>query len=1203
MVILYASPSRFTNMENTELTKNARKILEERYLRRDEDGTVVETPEEAFERVAEAIAKVNEDYYDDDRTFEEEKEEFYEALIALDFIPNSPTLMNAGLELGQLSACFVLSPLDNMDSIFQQVKNAAKIFQSGGGVGYTFSRLRPRGDMVKSTGGIASGPVSFMKVYDEMCNTIKQGGRRRGAQMAVLSVQHPDIEEFIEAKDEEGELENFNISVALTEEFMEAVGEGEEYPLINPRSQEVVGHLDARKIYDKIVNQAWKNGEPGILFLDRINEDNPFDVEEYPEHYIDATNPCGEQPLEDFEACNLGHINLSHCVDDGEIDWDKLEDLTDMAVRFLDNVIDASDFPDVEGYEGEEDAITKKVKENRKIGLGVMGWHHMLMKLGIPYDSEEAVDKAGEVMGFIQQKSKEVSSRIAEERGKFSTWDESEYEKPMRNATTTTIAPTGCVKTDTLISTESGLEEIQGFQGTRIDDRWSETKISKVESDEGTVEAVRHFDNGKAVVEKIVTEEGFEVTATPDHKFRVVDEESGYSWKETQDIDEKDRIVLKRNTLKEEYRPVKLGTSEHENTGETLKLPEEMTEELAEFLGYYMGDGYVHEDVGVKLIVASHQEELEHHLKNLGEKVFGVEPTIEDKGSKKMLCFGGRHLPRYFKDNGWMKEKGNKGEGAASIPEQVMRSGRKPAKAFLRGLFEADSSRKVELSTASKKLSKQVQILLLSLGIVFKRERRSAEVLGDDHHGEKDRYVVRGLNKSEDNKFLNQVGFITKAPEQELELTPQSFKNDDFPPVMVEELIALAVFNDLNPELKHRVRQSRYQVLTKRTAEKVVENTEEEDLMVKRFIENDFFLGTVKEKEKGTARTHDLEVPENNTYIANGFVSHNTTSMIADTSGGIEPIFAVSYVKNVLDGESLVMPDAAFEEMARERGIHSQELMEKIAETGSVANIEEVPEDMKDIFKTALEITPEWHIRMQAAFQEHVDNAISKTVNFPKDASKEDIKEVYDLAYELKCKGVTVYRSGSRQEQVMEVEGEEKEGEEESVKEAERRPRKRPATIEGTTRKITTGYGGLYVTINEDEHGMFEVFSQIGRAGGFTQSFTESLARLISLCLRSGIPTEEIIEQLEGIRSPEIAFEQGEKILSIPDAMAKAMKWHKEGRKITEQAQLPTDGQEMNSAVKEMVSKGMNPACPECGSMLTLTEGCRTCPNCGYSQC
>ncbi len=1123
-------------MSEAGLTENAKKILEERYLKRDEEGDVDETPEEMFERVARAIARVNREY-EDDRTFEEEKEEFYEALSNLDFIPNSPTLMNADLELGQLSACFVLSPLDNMDSIFQQVKNAAKIFQSGGGVGYTFSRLRPRGDTVKSTGGVASGPVSFMKVYDEMCNTIKQGGRRRGAQMAVLSVQHPDIEEFIEAKDEEGELENFNISVALTEEFMEAVAEGEDYPLINPRDEEVDGYLDAREIYEKIVSQAWKNGEPGILFLDRVNEDNPFDVEEYPEHYIDATNPCvtgdtlisteegtftaeelcedgedldivvdgrlseervkeasnvfktgtkdvynlktkegyeirltedhrmmnsngwkkvkdlevgekldiidhqtgfgeggsleeglvlgwivgdgqikrsenrvtlhfydkdtaisdkyaefvnsiirdpegngdyevgvqkiergkdsveeqrvrsarlyevtdeyglnenklqvpddlfrdgkktakgflrglftadgsvqgnpekgvsvrlssseldllkevqqlllgfgikskiyeerrkegekelpdgkggskkyqvksqhdlviskdnlevfrdkigfvrddkdeqledllkeydrgpysessrvtvdsieydghedvydltepdtnsfvangfvvhncGEQPLEDFEACNLGHVNLSQCVTDGEVDWDKLEDVTDLAVRFLDNVIDASDFPDVKGYEGEDDAITKRVKENRKIGLGVMGWHHMLMKLGIPYDSEEAVEKAEEVMSFIQERSKEVSKRIAENRGKFPSWNESEYEEPMRNATTTTIAPTG------------------------------------------------------------------------------------------------------------------------------------------------------------------------------------------------------------------------------------------------------------------------------------------------------------------------------------------------------------------------------------------------------------------------------------------------TTSMIADTSGGIEPVFAVSYVKNVLEDETLVMPDPAFEEIAKERGFYSDELMERIAEVGSVADIDEVPDDLKPLFKTALEISPEWHIKMQAAFQEYVDNAISKTVNFPNEASEDDIKEVYDLAYELKCKGVTVYRSGSRQEQVMEVEGEEEEEEEE--KELEKRPRERPSAVEGTTQKLNTGYGGLYVTINEDEHGLFEVFSQIGRAGGFTQSFTESLARLISLCLRSGIPPEEIIEQLEGIRSPEVAFEQGEKILSIPDAMAKALKWHREGKKLTEQTQLPTDEGQSESSVKEMVAKGLNPACPECGAMLTLTEGCRTCPNCGYSQC
>jgi len=752
-------------MSAEKLTENAKKILKERYLKRDKEGNVVENPKDMFKRVASAVAKVNEDY-DDDRTAEEEEKEFFDALSNLDFIPNSPTLMNAGLELGQLSACFVLSPQDNMESIFQQVKNAAKIFQSGGGVGYTFSRLRPRGDTVKSTGGVASGPVSFMKVYDEMCNTIKQGGRRRGAQMGVLSVQHPDIEEFIEAKDEEGELKNFNISVALTEEFMEAVRKGEDYDLINPRDDEVEGQLDAEKIYDKIVNQAWKNGEPGILFLDRINEDNPFDIEKYQEHYIDATNPCGEQPLEDFEACNLGHINLSHAVNDGKVDWNHLEKMVDLSVRFLDNVIDASDFPNVTGYEGEEDAIRKKVNENRKIGLGVMGWHNMLMQLEIPYDSEEAIEKAHEVMEFIQQESKKVSKKIAEERGEFPNWDESEYDEPIRNATTTTIAPTG------------------------------------------------------------------------------------------------------------------------------------------------------------------------------------------------------------------------------------------------------------------------------------------------------------------------------------------------------------------------------------------------------------------------------------------------TTSMIANTSGGIEPVFAVSYIKNVLDGESMVMPDPVFEDFAKERGFYSDELMEKIAKQGSVTNIDEVPEDIKPLFKTALEISPEWHIRMQGAFQDHVDNAISKTVNFPNEASKEDIKEVYDLAYDLKCKGVTVYRSGSRQEQVMEVEGEKEE--EETY---ERRPRERPTTVEGTTQKIDTGYGGLYVTINEDEHGLFEVFSQIGRAGGFTQSFTESLARLISLCLRSGIPPEEIIDQLEGIRSPEIAFEDGEKILSIPDAMAKALKWHKEGKKRTEQAQLPTEESDTKSSVEKMVSQGINPACPDCGAMLTLSEGCVTCPNCGYSQC
>jgi len=1030
-------------MSKNNLTKNAERILHKRYLIKNEDGEIVETPSEMFERVASEIAKVNEEY-DDDRTMEEEKNEFKNALSNLEFLPNSPTLMNAGTEIGQLSACFVLSPDDDMDSIFHQVKNAAKIFQSGGGVGYSFSDLRPDGDVVKSTGGVASGPISFMRVYDEACNTVKQGGRRRGAQMGVLSVQHPDIESFIEAKDEENALNNFNLSVGLTEEFMDAVQNGEDYDLINPRNGEVAGQKDSQKIFDKIIDQAWKNGEPGIVFLDRINEDNPFDLDQHPEHKIQATNPCvtgdtrvytegglkridelveqqqasllmdsreckektqptveimktgikevcklkteegysikvtkdhqiktpdgwveaqnlsegdkihifdrgkafgncgdkfdgitfaartllddadfspmifkgskelqekylsivlkkygkineeekedtlyiemdsidtlkniqqlllnfrvysklnqednelvvyeslthllanielpdfayrklsleektipeftatfkgledrgkeevydlreprthsfvgegivvhncGEQPLEDYEACNLGHINLGKCVKDNKVDWEKLEDLTDMAVRFLDNVIDASEFPNIKSTDGTEDAIRKKVEANRKIGLGVMGWHHMLMKLEIPYDSEEAIEKANEVMEVISEKSKEVSNRIAEKRGNFPNWDESEYERPMRNATTTTIAPTG------------------------------------------------------------------------------------------------------------------------------------------------------------------------------------------------------------------------------------------------------------------------------------------------------------------------------------------------------------------------------------------------------------------------------------------------TTSMIANASGGIEPVFALSYIKNVLGGEQLVMPDPVFEEYAKDHGFYDEEYMESLTKQGSIAEDERVPDKLKPVFKTAMEIKPEWHLRMQAAFQEHVDNAISKTVNFPNDATKEDVKEVYELAYKLGCKGVTVYRSGSRSEQVMETEEEKEENEELATA----RPRDRPKNMNGNTQKVSTGYGNIYVTINEDKHGLFEVFAQIGRSGGFTQSFTEGLTRLASLCLRSGIPPEEVINQLEGIRSPKPVYDKKTEIKSIPDAVAKAMKWHLNGNIEIEQTRLPEaengskkdnpghtnleteNTQNPNqSDVKEIVKKGMNPTCPECGEFMVLSEGCISCPSCGKSEC
>jgi ribonucleoside-diphosphate reductase alpha chain len=736
-------------LKGLSLSPNALKVLEKRYLKKNEEGKVVETPESLFRRVAKSVAEADMLYGKSETEVKEIEEQFYRMITSLEFLPNSPTLMNAGRRLGQLSACFVIPVEDSMESIFDAVKSTAIIHKSGGGTGFSFSRLRPMGDIVGSTKGISSGPVSFMTVFDTATEAVKQGGTRRGANMGILRIDHPDIISFITCKDDNTKFNNFNISVALTDEFMNAVEEDLSYNLINPRTKKVTNTLRAREVFNLIVEHAWKNGEPGIVFIDRVDASNPTPNI----GHIESTNPCGEQPLLPYESCNLGSINLAKMVkaDTAGIDWDKLRDIIWKAVHFLDNVIDVNKYP--------LSKIEEMTKANRKIGLGLMGWADMLIQIGIPYNSDRAVIIAEEVMEYIQREGKVASEALAEERGVFPNYKGSIYDGKirLRNATVTTIAPTG------------------------------------------------------------------------------------------------------------------------------------------------------------------------------------------------------------------------------------------------------------------------------------------------------------------------------------------------------------------------------------------------------------------------------------------------TLSIIAGCSSGIEPLFAVSFVRTVMEGTKLIEINPYFEKVAKERGFWSRDLMERIADRGSVQDFDEVPADVKAVFVTAHDITPLEHITMQAAFQKFIDNAVSKTVNFPHNATPKDVEEVYLLAYKLGCKGVTVYRDGSREDQVL-TRGKKTDAQKAVDSWQKIVPRKRPDVIKGSTRFTKTGCGNLYVTINEDEEGhLFELFTSMGKAGGCAASQSEAIGRLVSLAFRSNIEPDEVIKQLKGISCHSPIWHEGGKILSCSDAIAKALEKYN------------TKGKKGNGDSGKVVM--LMGACPECGGAVERESGCLVCHNCGFTKC
>jgi ribonucleoside-diphosphate reductase alpha chain len=821
------------NKGKLDLSANALTVLERRYLVKDDGGKPVEKAEDLFWRVARTVAAPDRTYGASAKAVETAAEAFFELMATRVWMPNSPTLMNAGRPLGQLSACFVL-PVDDALSngksgIYDTLRAMALVHQSGGGTGFAFSRLRPKNDVVRSTMGVASGPVSFMKLYDASTDVVKQGGTRRGANMGILRVDHPDILEFITCKDDLTQVTNFNISVAVTDAFMQAVEQGRPYDLLHPRTGQVMGQLDAREVFRKIVHGAWKTGEPGVFFVDRANQYNPVPAL----GSYEATNPCGEQPLLPYDVCNLGSINVGLFVKDADVDWDGLRAAVHLCTHFLDNVIDANKYP--------LDEIDDLAKRIRRIGLGIMGWADLLVRLGIPYNSAEGVALGRKLMQFVDEESKVASERLAEARGPFPEWERSIW------------GPDATCARDA--------------QGNRI-------------------------------------------------------------------------------------RPM---------------------------------------------------------------------------------------------------------------------------------------------------------------------------------------------------RRLRNCNLTTVAP-----------------------------------------------------------------------------TGTI--------------------------------SIIAGCSSGIEPLFAVAFMRNQA---GVLMPDVneAFVAIAKRDGWYSDELMQRIAESGHI-HFPEVPADVQRVFVTAHDVTPEWHIRMQAAFQEFTDSAISKTCNFPNEATEDDVEQIYRLAFQLNCKGVTVYRDGAREMQVLSTgstakkvqvqaggaaataEGAgaradalgrvaELEAELARTKdqlhavEAEnlqrRAKRSRPDLLRGTTRRLETPLGTIYVTITEDDLGQpFEVFMSLGKAGAPVMADVEAMGRLISLALRSGIPLKEIHRQVRGISSDRVVGLGPSKVLSVPDAIGIAIeKWMQEKQGVQQDLLAgPGTGREalrtaevIPGPLGQVAERSPEQAqdfigtCPDCGSQLAFVEGCVKCHVCGFSEC
>ena len=1099
-----------SDLVTPEISENALTVLKRRYLKKDADGNPVELPEEMFWRVARFIAGADANY-DSEANVEELTRRFYELMARFDFLPNSPTLMNAGRELGQLSACFVLPLEDSMESIFTTLKHAALIHKSGGGTGFSFSRIRPKNDVVLSTKGISSGPISFMKVYDAATETIKQGGTRRGANMAILNVDHPDIMEFITVKSIRGALHNFNLSVGLTENFVEAVAKDRSYPLINPRSGETVRELRATEVFDQIVHHAWAGGEPGIIFLDRINSDNPTPAL----GQIESTNPCISR--ETWIMTAEGPRQVKNLI----------------GRPFMARV-NGKDFHCPAGFfpTGRRPLFELRTREGYRLRLTE---NHPLLK--VTRMTQDTMETAWAAAGELAPGDKIVLNNHTANP----EWDGSgTYGEGYLLGL---LIGDGTLKKDKAVLSVWG-NGSNGI-GTILDKTLRYAKALPHRSDfKGWICLTERneYRLQSATLRDLAFAHGLEVG----HKFPTSGIESGSSefYKGfLRGIFDADGSVQgsHKKGVSVRLSQSDLGTLQ---TVQRMLLRLGITSRLYENRRPKGETRLPDGKGGTALYPTKAQHELVISKDNLAK--FDTLVGFYHRTKNALLK---RHLSNY-------KRRLNRERFIATVAGIVPVGEEEVFDCRVPGINAFDADGFVAHNCGEQPLLPYESCNLGSINL-------SQMTRGCQVNWEKLRETVH-LSVH----FLDNVIDMNRYPLEEIKQM-----------TLGNRKIGLGVMGFADFLVKLGIPYNSKEALDK--AAEVMEFIDTEALTASRELAKR--RGPFKNVKK-SIYAEDPEPPRNATRTT--IAPTGTISIIAGCSSGIEPLFALCFTRNVLDNDRLLEINPLFRNVMEKEGMADDTLYERILKTGSVQSLLDIPEEIRHIFVTAYDVTPEDHVRIQAAFQRFTNNAVSKTVNFPADATEEDIRKVYLLAYELACKGVTIYRDGSREGQVL-TRGVEKREEMKEKPPGERIKRERPPVLTGKTYQMTTGCGALYVTINEDEKGLFELFNTMGKAGGCAASQSEAIGRLVSLAWRSGIPADPVIRQLIGI-SCHKPFGFGEnRVLSCADAIAKAIKLHVYG-KLSEE---------------DTHANGKIGACPECGGAVEHEGGCIVCHACGYSEC